>query len=74
MNMTKEAFKELVSSYELAPHARLNGKGRPLPPEKQRWLNHAYAQVRAMRDTSDDPAARENLTNVLATLILVDHE
>ena len=59
------------------PQGRLNGPRNtetPLSPDKQKWLNQAYGMVRAERDHATDPRLKESLTNILATLILVDGE
>jgi len=54
---------------------RLSDSDSPLSESKQKWLNLAYRDLREIRDMyeSDNPM-REKLTNILATLILVDSE
>jgi hypothetical protein len=62
-----------MSDEEFPNYDRFTNTNYPLAPEKQKWLNLAYKNVRAIRDQSDG-MVKETLTNVLSALILVDGE
>lgn len=73
--MSAEAsYKKLVEEMTPGENARLSKSSEPLSPDKQKWLNHAFAQVRALKSFTKDPLVLNALTNIGATLILVDSE
>lgn len=54
---------------------RLTNSDSPLSQDKQKWLNIAYQDLRAIRDLyAPGDLIKEKLTNILATIILVDSE
>ena len=71
--MTKDQFYKFAAT--LAPTARLQRDGSPLPESKQVHLNRLVSSVRALRAVYvSDPLIREVCTNILADAILVDGE
>jgi len=73
--MTTPKHRQLIDSLTPGENCRLSSRDKPLSSSKQKWLNHAMGQVRALKEILyDDPIAREALINIGATLILVDGE
>jgi hypothetical protein len=53
---------------------RLSSSPKPLPIEKQKWVNWCYDYGREIRDSIPPGELKDQMTNLLAGILAVDSE